>query len=275
MFGKGADKSDTFWNSVIRQAMLIGLIRKDLENYGLLKLSPEGKKFLSKPHSVPIALNHDFEKEAAEQDEEAAEAKPGALDATLLHMLKELRKKSAKEHSLPPYVIFQDPSLEDMATQYPITMDELANITGVSKGKAQKYGKPFVEMIAQYVEDNDIERTSDMVVKSLVNKSAMKVYIIQSIDKKIQPEDIARSKGLKLDDLLTEIKTIVDSGTKVDLRYYIDQMIDSDQQDLIYDYFREAESDSLDDAYQELKDEGVTPEELRLMQIKFLSEVAN
>ncbi|MDZ4845760.1 MAG: DNA helicase RecQ [Chitinophagales bacterium] len=275
MFGKGADKSDTFWNSAIRQAMLIGLIGKDIENYGLLKVSPEGKKFLTKPHSVPIALNHDFEKQATEQDEEAAEARPGALDSALLHLLKDLQKKAGKEHNLPPYVIFQDPSLEDMATQYPITMEELANITGVSKGKAQKYGKPFVELIAQYVEDNDIERTSDMVVKSLVNKSAMKVYIIQNIDKKIQPDDIARSKGLKLDDILTEIKTIVDSGTKVDLRYYIDQVIDNDQQDLIYDYFREAETDSLDDAYQELKDEGVTREELRLMQIKFLSEVAN
>jgi len=275
VFGKGHDKSETFWNSVVRQAMLLGLIRKDIEQYGLLKLTQEGRKFLSKPASVQIALNHDFEKEAAEQDEEAAEARPGALDSTLLHLLKELRKKAAKEHSLPPYVIFQDPSLEDMATQYPITMGELANITGVSKGKAQKYGKKFVELIAQYVEDNDIERTSDMVVKSLVNKSAIKVYIIQSIDKKLQPEDIARSKGLKLDDLLTEIKTIVDSGTKVDLRYYIDQLIDSDQQDLIYDYFRESESDSLEEAYKELQDEGVTREELRLMQIKFLSEVAN
>ncbi len=275
MFGKGADKSDTFWNSVIRQAMLAGLINKDLENYGLMKISPEGKKFLAKPYSVQIALNHDFEKQATEQDEEAAEAKPGALDSTLLHLLKDLRKKVAKEHSLPPYVIFQDPSLEDMATQYPITMEELANITGVSKGKAEKYGKLFVELIAQYVEDNDIERTTDMVVKSLVNKSAIKVYIIQSIDKKIQPDDIARSKGLKLDDLLNEIKTIVDSGTKVDLRYYIDQMVDADQQDLIYDYFREAETDSLDEAYSELKSDGVTMEELRLMQIKFLSEVAN
>ena len=275
VFGKGADKSDTFWNSVIRQAMLAGLINKDLENYGLMKISPEGKKFLAKPYSVKIALNHDFEKQATEQDEEAAEAKPGALDSALLHLLKDLRKKVAKEHSLPPYVIFQDPSLEDMATQYPITMEELANITGVSKGKAEKYGKLFVTLIAQYVEDNEIERTTDMVVKSLVNKSAMKVYIIQSIDKKIQPEDIARSKGLKLDDLLTEIKTIVDSGTKVDLRYYIDQMVDADQQDLIYDYFREAETDSLDEAYSELKSDGVTMEELRLMQIKFLSEVAN
>lgn len=275
VFGKGADKNEMFWNSVIRQAMLMGLIGKDIEAYGLLKLTPEGKKFVQKPTSIQIALNHDFEKEAAEQDEEAAEAKPGTLDPALFNMLKELRKKVAKEQNLPPYVIFQDPSLEDMATQYPITMEELANITGVSKGKANKYGKPFVAMIAQYVEDNDIERTTDMVVKSIVNKSAMKVYIIQSIDKKIQPEDIARSKGLKLDELLNEIKTIVDSGTKVDLRYYIDQVVDTDQQDLIFDYFHEADNDSLDAAYKELKSDGVTMEELRLMQIKFLSEVAN
>ncbi len=275
VFGKGADKNEMFWNSVIRQAMLMSLLRKDIEQYGLLKFTPEGKKFLSKPYSIHIALNHDFEKQAEEQDDEADEAKPSALDPALLSILKDLRKKVAKEQSLPPYIIFQDPSLEDMATQYPITMDELANITGVSKGKAQKYGKPFVALIAKYVEDNDIERTTDLVVKSIVNKSAMKVYIIHNIDKKIPLEDIARNKGLKLDDLLTEMKTIVDSGTKLTLNYHIDQVVDPDLQDLIFDYFREANTDSLDEAYKELQDEGVTMEELRIMQIKFLSEVAN
>ncbi|HXH20096.1 MAG TPA: RecQ family ATP-dependent DNA helicase, partial [Chitinophagales bacterium] len=275
VFGKGAEKSEVFWNSVIRQAMLMNLIRKDIEQYGLLKFTPEGRKFLSKPYSIHIALNHDFEQQAAEQDEEADEAKPGALDQALLHLLKELRKKVSKEQNLPPYVIFQDPSLEDMATQYPITMDELANITGVSKGKAQKYGKPFVELISKYVEENEIERTTDMVVKSIVNKSAIKVYIIQNIDKKIPLEDIARGKGLKFEDLLTEMKTIVDSGTKLPINYHIDQVIDPDQQDLIYEYFRSSHSDSLEEAYKELQNEGVTMEELRLMQIKFLSEVAN
>ncbi len=275
VFGKGTDKSETFWSSIIRQAMLLGLIRKDIEQYGLLKLTAEGKKFLAKPHSIHIALSHDFEKAAEEADDEAAEARPGALDNNLLNMLKELRKKIAKEQNLPPYIIFQDPSLEDMATQYPITMDELANITGVSKGKAEKYGKPFVQLIAKYVEDNDIERITDMVVKSIVNKSAMKVYIIQNIDKKIPLEDIARNKGLKMDELFTEMKTIVDSGTKLSLDYHINEFIEPDQQDLIYDYFREAPTDCLDTAYSELKDESVTMEELKLMQLKFLSEVAN
>jgi len=275
VFGKGADKSETFWDSVIRQAMLLNLLRKDIEQYGLLKLTPEGKKFIAKPHSVRIALNHDYEKQAEEQDDEADEARPSALDTTLLNMLKELRRKVAQEHNLPPYVIFQDPSLEDMATQYPITMEELANITGVSKGKAQKYGKPFVALIAKYVEENEIERITDMVVKSIVNKSAIKVYIIQNIDKKVPLEDIANSKGLKLDELFTEMKTIVDSGTRLSLDYHINEVIDPDQQQLIYEYFRSSHSDSLEDAYKELQNEGVTMEELRLMQIKFLSEMAN
>ncbi len=275
VFGAGADKNEMFWNSIIRQAMLLGLMNKDLEHFGLLKFTPEGKKFLSKPFNVQIALNHDFEKEAAEMDDEADEARPGALDNVLLNMLKELRRKVAKEQNLPPYVIFQDPSLEDMATQYPIHIDELSNITGVSKGKALKYGKPFIALIAKYVEDNDIERTTDLVVKSIVNKSAMKVYIIQSIDKKIPLDDIARSKGLKQDDLFNEIKTIVDSGTKVNINYCIDEVVDEELQEIVFDYFRQSESDSLEDAYRELKDEGISLEELRLMQIKFLSEVAN
>ncbi len=275
VFGKGEDKSETFWNSILRQALLMQFLSKDIEQYGILKFTPAGKKFLAKPVSTQIALNHDFEKEAAEQDDEADDARPSALDPTLLNMLKDLRKKIAKQNNLPPYVVFQDPSLEDMATHYPITVDELANIYGVSKGKAIKYGKPFIAMIEKYVEDNDIERTTDMVVKSIVNKSAMKVYIIQNIDKKVPLEDIARSKGLKIDDLFTEMKTIVDSGTKLPIDYHVDEAIDPDQQDIIYDYFREAETDSLDAAYKELQDEGVTMEELRLMQIKFLSEVAN
>ncbi|GIV34930.1 MAG: ATP-dependent DNA helicase RecQ [Chitinophagales bacterium] len=275
VFGQGADHSESFWNSVYRQAMLQKFLNKDIEQYGILKLTPAGRKFITRPFSVSIALNHDYEKEAAEMDEEASMARPSALDTVLLSMLRELRKKVARQHNLPPYVIFQDPSLEDMATQYPVTTDELANIYGVSKGKALKYGKPFLEVIKKYVDENEIERSTDMVVKSIVNKSALKVYIIQNIDKKIPLEDIASSKGLSMDELYAEMKTIVDSGTKLSIDYCVDELIDPDLQDIIYDYFMQAETDNLETAYSSLKHEGVTMEELRLMQIKFLSEMAN
>lgn len=274
VFGKGKDKTEIFWNSVIRQAILANLLKKDIEQYGILKITDEGRKFMKKPFSIEIALNHDFELED-EQEDEAASAKSAALDPTLLNMLKDLRKKVAKEKNLPPYVIFQDPSLEDMATQYPVSTEELTNITGVSRGKAMKYGSKFTKLISEYVEDNDIDRPTDFVVKSVVNKSGMKVYIIQNIDKKIPLEDIANAKGLNLEELIHEIQTIVDSGTKVDIDYYIDEMVDYDIQDIIYDYFYTAESDSLEEAYQELEEEGVTMEELQLVRIKFMSEVAN
>jgi len=273
VFGKGKDKDDIFWNSVVRQALLNNIIRKDIENYGLIRFTPLGRDFMINPTSIKIALTHDFIKAA--EEEEAGSDKESVLDPELFDLLRDLRKKVGKELNLPPYVVFQDPSLEDMSAQYPISLDELTNITGVSRGKASKYGKKFVELIAGYVEENDIDRPDDFVVKSVVNKSGLKVYIIQNIDKKIPLDDIADSKGLSIEQLLEEISTIVDSGTKVDLDYYIDEVVDFEVQDGIYDYFGTAESDSLDEGYKELSGEGITMEEIQLLRIKFMSEMAN
>ena len=273
VFGSGKEETEIFWNSVIRQTILSNIILKDIEQYGILKITPLGRKFMENPFSVQISMNHDFVQQ--EEDDEAVISKPSALDPHLFELLKDLRKKVSREFNLPPYVIFQDPSLEDMAAQYPITMDELSNITGVSKGKALKYGSKFIKLIEGYVEENDIDRPKDFVVKSVVNKSGIKVYIIQNIDKKIPLEDIADAKGLTMDEMLHELETIVDSGTKVDINYWIDEIVDEDQQEIIYDYFREADSDCLETALKELEEESVTMEELQLMRIKFLSEVAN
>jgi len=197
------------------------------------------------------------------------------LDPTLLNMLKDLRKRVAKERDLPPFVLFQDPSLEDMATQYPTTLDELSRIMGVSKGKANKYGKPFVEMIAAYVEENEIEKPSEMVVKSVVNKSGIKVYIIQNIDKKIPLDTIAQGKGMKMEQLLEEMESIVSSGTRLNLDYYITDLIEEDRQEEVYDYFRTAHSDSLQDALEDLGKDNYSMEEIQLMRIKFMSEMAH
>ena len=195
-------------------------------------------------------------------------------DEALFKMLKDLRKQVSKETGVPPFVIFQDPSLEDMATQYPITIEELQNIAGVGQGKANRYGKPFIELIAKYVEENDIERAQDLVVKSIVNKSGLKVHIIMNIDRKLPLDDIAKAKGLKLDEVISEIESIVASGTKVNINYYIDDVLDEDVQEEIYDYFMEAESDSLEDAFKEFGGD-YSEEEIRLMRIKFMSEMAN
>jgi ATP-dependent DNA helicase RecQ len=272
-FGIGDEKDEKHWNMVIRQALIAKFLTKDIENYGLLKLTQEGLDFLKNPVSFMLAEDHDY---ADTTDEENAfGAKTAAVDEELFSILKDLRKKISKQKDVPPFVIFQDPSLEDMAIQYPITIDELQNISGVGAGKAQRYGAEFIEIIKKYVEEKEIIRPLDMVVKSVVNKSGIKVYIIQSIDMKRPLEDIAEAKGLEMNELISEIEAIVNSGTRLNLDYYIDTMIDEDRQHDIYLYFREeAESDSLEDAIKELGNE-FEEEEIRLVRIKFLSEMGN
>ena len=273
VFGMGSDKDEKFWNMVIRQAVIAKLLVKDIENYGLLKITKKGLEFLEKPYPFMLCEDHDYSDEPDE--EESYGAKTAAVDEELFCVLKDLRKKISKQKNVPPFVIFQDPSLEEMATHYPITMDELQNISGVGIGKAQRYGKEFIDVIKRHVEENDIIRPLDMVVKSVVNKSGIKVYIIQSIDMKRSLEDIAEAKGFEMDELLTEIEAIVNSGTKINIDYYIDEIIDEDRQEEIFDYFREdAETDSLEEAYKELGGD-FEEEEIRLMRIKFLSEYAN
>jgi ATP-dependent DNA helicase RecQ len=272
-FGIGEDKDEKFWNMVIRQALIAKFLTKDIENYGLLKLTPKGLEFLENPTSFMLAEDHDY---ADTTDEENAfGARTAAVDEELFSILKDLRKKLSKQKDVPPFVIFQDPSLEDMAIQYPITIDELQNISGVGAGKAQRYGEEFIEIIKKYVEEKEIIRPLDMVVKSVVNKSGIKVYIIQSIDMKRQLEDIAEAKGLEMAELVSEIEAIVNSGTRINLDYYIDSTIDEERQHDIYSYFmEEAESDSLDAAIKELGNE-FEEEEIRLVRIKFLSEMGN
>jgi len=272
-FGIGEDKDEKFWNMVIRQGLIAKFLVKDIENYGLLKLTPKGMEFLENPTSFMLAEDHDY---ADTTDEENAfGARTAAVDEELFSILKDLRKKLSKVKEVPPFVIFQDPSLEDMAIQYPITIDELQNISGVGAGKAQRYGEEFIEIIKKYVEEKEIIRPLDMVVKSIVNKSGIKVYIIQSIDMKRPLEDIAEAKGLEMPELISEIEAIVNSGTRINLDYYIDTTIDEERQHDIYSYFREeAESDSLEDAIKELGNE-FEEVEIRLVRIKFLSEMGN
>ena len=273
IFGSGEDKDERFWNMVIRQALIAKMLTKDIENYGLLKLTQKGLDFLERPVSFMLTEDHDYSE--AEEEENAFGAKTAAVDEELFSILKDLRKKISKIKDVPPFVIFQDPSLEDMAIQYPITIDELQNVSGVGAGKAQRYGQEFVEVIAKYVEEKEIIRPLDMVVKSVVNKSGMKVYIIQSIDMKRTLEDIADAKGLEMNELLSEIENIVNYGTRINLDYYINMVVDEERQHDIYSYFKEeAQSDSLEDAIKELGNE-FEEEEIRLMRIKFLSEMGN
>ncbi|HEY0299320.1 MAG TPA: DNA helicase RecQ [Arachidicoccus sp.] len=276
-FGIGKDKDVHFWNSLIRQMLLENLIRKDIEEYGLLKFTPLGEKFLKKPAAFKIVLNNLFE--GADADDEEAEGTNNtgsATDSVLFDMLKELRQKQAKKLGLPPFVIFLETSLNDMATLYPTTLIELEKCQGVSKGKSIKYGKPFVELIAKYVEDNDIEKPDDFVMKSVVNKKNNKVYIIQNVDKKIPLETIAKNKDLRLDELLEEMESIVASGTKLNLNYAINDMLDEDDQDEIIEYFRGCETSSLDVAREELADyDDFNWEQLKIMRIKFLCEYGN
>lgn len=275
IFGTGSEKDNKFWNSVIRQALVEHLISKDIENYGLLRLTPKGHEFLENPHSFLLCEDHEYSDE--EEDEFAmAGGKTSAVDTELFNILKDLRKKISKHKNLPPFVIFQDTSLEDMAIQYPVTMEELQNIVGVGAGKAQRYGKEFIELIKTYVEDKEIIRPQDMVVKSVVNKSGLKVYIIQAIDRKMSLEDISNSKNIAMGDLLNEIEAIVNSGTKINIDYYIDEVLDEEHQDEVFDYFRqEAETESVEDALKTLGEDEYSEEEIRLMRIKFISELGN
>lgn len=275
-FGRGMDHDEKFWNAVIRQSLINNLLVKDIDNYGLLKVTQEGVDFLENPFSIMLAKDHDYDSLDGDDDFfDGGAAKTGTADQTLFTLLKDLRKEISRDENLPPFVIFQDPSLEDMSIQYPIIEEELLQITGVGSGKAKKYGQPFLEFIKQYVEENEIMRPYDMVVKSVVNKSGLKVYIIQSIDRKLALEDIAHTKDLTVSELLTEIESIVASGTKVNISYYISEYVDEYHQEEIYEYFGEAETDSIQDALEELGEEEFKEEEIRLMRIKFMSDVGN
>ncbi len=271
-FGSGMGEEDKTWNAVIRQALIAGYLTKEVENYGTLKVSPEGHKFLKSPKSFKITEDNDFD-----EVEEEAPARGGgscAVDPGLYSMLKDLRKKLSKKLEVPPYVIFQDPSLEAMATIYPVTLEELQNIPGVGAGKAKRYGEEFCKLIKRHCEENEIERPEDLRVRTVANKSKMKVSIIQSIDRKVALDDIALSKGIEFSELLDEVEAIVYSGTKLNIDYFLEEIMDEDHLLDIYDYFKDSTTDDIEDALAELGDE-FTEEEVRLVRIKFISEMAN
>jgi len=272
-FGAGKGKDEIFWSSILRQALISDFISKDIEQYGLLKLTEKGTQFIEQPHEYQISINQKFEADESDWDESTG--KTATLDETLLNMLTSLRQKLSKQIGLPPYVIFQDPSLQDMATQYPVSIDDMTMITGVSKGKAEKYGADFIKLIAQYVEDNEIERPNDFLVKQVANKSKTKISIIQSIDRKIMLPEIARSNDLKMDELYDELDAIVASGVKLNLDYYIKSSVDEYNREDIYNYFMDSNTDSILSAYKELKEDDITIDEIKLVRLKFLSEVAN
>jgi ATP-dependent DNA helicase RecQ len=272
LFGIGKEKDEHFWNAVIRQSVVAGLVSKDIETYGVLKLTEEGKEFLKSPKSFMLIKEHDY---LVEDDDSAIVSNGGGVfDEALYDQLLDLRKSLSKQKDIPPFVIFQEPSLKDMCFQYPITLEELTNIQGVGNGKASRYGQPFVALIKRYVEENDIDRPQDLVVKSVVNKSGLKVQLIQNIDRKLPLDDIAGAQGKTVDEVIDEIEQIVTSGTRVNINYYIDDILDQDTQEDIYEYFSEAETDDLQAAYDEF-DGDYSEEELRLVRIKFMSEMAN
>ena len=275
-FGIGKSENDNYWKSIIRQATVQGYLTKDIETYGVLKLSEKAKNFLSGKETPEFMIAEDREYDlAAIADAEQVQVQAGGgLDQNLFAQLKELRKKVAKKHGIPPYTVFMDPSLEDMTVQYPISVDEIAKVYGVGEGKAKKYGKEFAEFIAKYVEDNNIERTQDMVLKTVANKSSHKVFIIQNTDKKIDLEDIAKAKHLSMDDLLSEMESIVYQGTKLNIDYYIEENFDEDMVDDFMDFMKESESDSMKVLLAEFGDD-LTDEEVRMLRIKFISDVAN
>ena len=272
-YGVGEEKDENFWSSIFRHAMINNLIYKEIEQFGLLKVSEAGREYLKNPYPLEITLNHDYD----EGDYVADDEKGGTavLDETLMHILKDLRRDIAKKQNLPPYIIFQDPSLEEMATQYPISMEDMSKIVGVSQGKAQKYGQPFVDAIKKYCEENEIERPMDITIKTVANKSKTKVNIIQSIDKKLNLEDIAKSNDLSMAELMEELDGIVNSGTKLRIDYYINPNVDEYVRETVLEYFKEAETDSIEEAFKELKEDEITWEEIQLMRIKFLSDFAN
>ncbi len=273
LFGAGKDKDEKYWNAVVRQLLVAGFLVKEIENYGILKVSDAGKEYLANPKEFYITKEHDYE---SDDFEEKSGGGTAAVDPQLLSMLKDLRKKISQRKNLPPFVIFQDPSLEAMAIHYPITIEELTNIPGVGTGKANRFGKEFVDLIKRHVEDNEIDRPVDMVVKSVANKSKNKIAIIQSIDRQISLNDIADSRGIEMDELIDELESIVYSGTRVNIDYYIDQVMDEDTRDDIFDYFKEeAESDDIPTALEELGEDSYSEENIRLVRIKFISEVGN
>ncbi|NPA37842.1 MAG: DNA helicase RecQ [Chlorobi bacterium] len=272
IFGSGNEQDDKYWNAIIRQSLVSGLLDKDIENYGLLKVSEKGHEYLKNPTSIMLAKDHDYDT----IEEEAATGGTAALDNELFSMLKDLRKQLSKKLNLPPFVIFQDPSLEAMSTYYPVTIEELQNIPGVGQGKARRFGKEFVELIGKHVKENEIDRPMDMVVKTVANKSKLKISIIQSIDRKMSLDDIADSKGMEMIELLKEIESIVYSGTRVNIDYYINEVMDEEHQEDIYYYFKEdAETDSIEEALEELGEDEYSEEDIRMVRIKFISEVGN
>ena len=273
-FGKGKDKEKNYWMALVRQVLVSGYLNKDIETYGVIKITEAGKNFIKKPESFMMTEDHVFDSNSDENIITATKGGGASADENLMSMLKDLRKRNAKKLGVPPFVIFQDPSLEDMALKYPITLEELANVHGVGDGKAKKYGKDFIKLIADYVEENDIIRPEDMVVKSTGTNSALKLYIIQNVDRKLPLDDIASAKGMEMKDFIKETEAIVFSGTKLNINYWINNILDEDQQEEIYDYFIEAKTDKIDDAIDEF-DGDYDDEELRLYRIKFISEVAN
>lgn len=274
-YGVGVEKHPKHWMSVIRQCIVGGLLRKDIETYGVLKITKSGRNFMENPTEFIIAKDHDYDELEEENDSISAGAKSNSsADEALFKILKDLTRKVAKQKGVPPYAVFQENSLNDMCLSYPTSINELKNISGVGEGKAQKFGKPFIELINKYVEDNDIDKDDTLVVKSIVNKSGLKVYVIQSTDRKLPLEDIASAKGLKMDELITEVEHIVNSGTKLNINYYLESILEEDQIEEIYDYFMESDSDDIQEAIDEF-DGDYEEEELRLVRIKFMSEVAN
>ncbi len=275
VFGEGKDHDERFWNAVFRQSMVAGLINKDIENYGLLKLTDKGREFLKNPGSFLLVRNHEYEDDESLDESAGAPSGGSSGDPQLFAMLKDLTKKIAKKHNLPPYVVFQEPSLAEMSIQYPMTLDELQNIQGVGQGKAKRYGKEVVELIAKYVEENEIERPEDLVVRTVADKSKLKIFIIQSIDRKLAFEDIADSKGVTVQDVISEVEAIVNSGTRLNIDYYINDVLDEEHQEEIFNYFREAETDSVEEALKELGEDEYSEDDIRLMRVKFMSDMGN
>lgn len=274
VFGSGRNESKTFWNSVIRQAMIYGFVAKDLENYGYLIVTEKGKQFLKSPYTITLARPYDFSKvEEFDLDANPQNIGTATVDQELFQLLKDLRKKMSKKLDVPPFVIFQDPSLQDMATQYPITMEELKNIVGVSEGKAKKYGQEFLDLIKKYIQEKEIVRPQDFVVRAVPKRSNLKIYIIQNIDKRIDLDTICEAKQITFDELLSEIESIINSGVKLNIDYYINKVIELDKQQEIWEYFdQHAETDSIDEALAYLGEDDYTPEEIRLMRIKYIAE---
>ncbi|MGO2358242.1 DNA helicase RecQ [Mesonia sp.] len=273
LFGKGKYKDAPFWMALIRQVLVAGFLKKDIETYGVVKITEKGKEYLKKPVSFMMTEDHSYDKGGGTKNVVSAKTS-GATDERLMKMLKDLRKKVAHKKEVPPYVVFQDPSLEDMATKYPITLEELGNIHGVGDGKAKKFGKEFVKLITTYVEENDILRPDDLIVKSTGANSAIKLYIIQNVDRKLPLPDIASSKGMDMKSFIKEVEAIVYSGTKLNISYWIDELFDEEQQEELHDYFLEADTDNIEEAMEEFDGE-YEDEDLRLYRIKFMSEVAN